>query len=117
MSNSLKMPKEWGVRSEKYANRSDRYCEVDDYGLQRQKAIRYGEDTNHRGSLVRWMKWVVSVWLISVLMITAFSSRLDLPSSVVITLLATTTANVLGLAHIILKGLFGGCFPRKFKDK
>ena len=50
---------------------------------------------------------VDSVWLIAILLILVFSAYLRLNDSVLIMLLGTTTANVLGLALIVLKGLFG----------
>lgn len=48
-----------------------------------------------------------SVWLAAVLCIqTLNGGYLHLNDAVLVTLLATTTANVLGLAFIVLKGLF-----------
>ena len=54
-----------------------------------------------------WVIGVDSVWLIAILLILVFSAYLRLNDSVLIMLLGTTTANVLGLALIVLKGLFG----------
>lgn len=58
--------------------------------------------------LVWWMMWVVSIWLLCVLLIMCLNQVLGLgiKVEVQITLLATTTLNVLGLANIILNGLF-----------
>lgn len=77
--------------------------------IEKQESIRFGEDTKHRKCLVYWMMGVVSIWLISVLLITTFNNPwcLNIDIKVLITLLATTTINVLGLANIILDGLFG----------
>ena len=52
--------------------------------------------------------WIVPAWLGLVLVIVFFCGfkLTELDSSVLITLLATTTVNVLGLAYIVLKGIF-----------
>lgn len=62
------------------------------------------------------MMAVVSIWLIAVLLFTAFNKPwcLFIDNKVLITLLATTTVNVLGLANIILGGLFN---VRRFHEK
>ena len=69
---------------------------------------RFAEDTKHRKGLVSWVKWVVSLWLLGVLITVSFNSVLclNLNNNVLITLLTTTTVNILGLAYIVLKGLF-----------
>lgn len=91
------------------------YAEVadedfDDDDLSRQKTERYTQDTWHRHSLINWMMVVVSVWLIFVLAIVALNvpCHLFIGDSVLTTLLATTTVNILGLPFIILKDLFKG---------
>ena len=54
-----------------------------------------------------WSCIVVSYWLYVVLNIVKYNYSLyKLSDAVVITLLTTTTINVLGLTAIILKGLF-----------
>lgn len=65
-----------------------------------------------RLELVPWMRWIVIAWLIFTgviviadLIVTAILGR-ALSDAVVCALLTTTTANVLGLAVIVLKGLF-----------
>lgn len=75
---------------------------------------RFKQDTKQRKVLVRWMMWVVSIWLAVVLVCTIMGNVwcLKIDKQVLITLLATTTINVLGLANIILKGLFGPKIPR-----
>ncbi len=67
---------------------------------------------NLRLGLVPWMKKIVIAWLIFTgviviadLVVTAIFGK-ALSDSVVCALLTTTTANVLGLAVIVLKGLF-----------
>lgn len=80
----------------------------DNLSMPRQEAIRFKEDTRHRRILIKWMIIVVSSWLFLVLCITATNRVLNLGigNNVLITLLATTTINVLGLSKIILSGLF-----------
>lgn len=82
---------------------------ADALSLESQEVRRFEQDTRHRHTLVRWMMWVVSIWLAIVLMITVFNRVLwlGIDTPVLITLLATTTLNVLGLSRIVLGGLFG----------
>ena len=60
------------------------------------------------------MKWVVSIWigfiLVLLIVIGVFNGLgIELyPKQVLITLLATTTFNVVALSAIIIKGLFPG---------
>lgn len=83
--------------------------DTDKNSIEEQKALRYKQTTKQRNVLANWVMWVVSVWLGLVLLILYLCGFgvTEMPSSVLISLLATTTANVLGLAYIILKGLFG----------
>lgn len=67
---------------------------------------RYKSDTNDRRWLAEWAAFVVSFWLLLVLVMLVNSQRYSLDSNVLITLLATTTVNVLGLMLIVLKGHF-----------
>lgn len=68
---------------------------------------RFEKDTRWRCRLSWWVIAVDSLWLAAVLSILALNGGyLHLNDAVLITLLATTTANVLGLAFIVLKGLF-----------
>lgn len=93
--------------------------DIDSLPLDRQEAIRYGQDTKHRKWLVCWMMGLVSIWLLVVLLITMFNTPwcLYIKDNVLITLLATTTLNVLGLANIILNGLFPGYKKKKHLRK
>ena len=79
---------------------------------------RFKQDTRQRRILVNWMMIVVTAWLFIVLLFTIFGNVwcLKIDNQVLITLLATTTINVLGLANIILKGLFGHKNRQKKKD-
>ena len=76
--------------------------------LKRQEILRYAEDTEHRRKLILWVKFVVSLWLLCVIIVVAFNSIFcfKLNDSVLIALLTTTTVNILGLAFIVLRGLF-----------
>lgn len=69
---------------------------------------RFAKDTTWRCRLSWWVIIVDSVWLIIILAILVFNTRyVKLSDSVLLMLLGTTTVNVLGLAFIVLKGLFG----------
>lgn len=89
--------------------------------LDAQESIRFGQDTRHRGRLVSWMMRVVGAWLVCVIILTAVNKvwHLGISDNVLMTLLATTTINVLGLSKIILNGLFGsrGSEARKFRNR
>lgn len=82
--------------------------DVDDKSLRDQIRVRYSQDTRFRKHLARWVMWIVPVWLALVIIILLFDGLnwITLDSSVLISLLATTTVNVLGLAYIVLKGIF-----------
>jgi hypothetical protein len=91
------------------ANAQSSLGDVDKLDKEDQYSERFRQDTKQRKVLVRWMMWVVSIWLAIVLFCTIVGNILclNMDKQVLITLLATTTINVLGLANIILKGLFG----------
>lgn len=82
---------------------------VDNESLAIQERERYKQDTHQRKFLVQWVVWTNSAWLFLVLVVIFFQGfgLVDLQTSVVNVLLATTTVNVLGLAYIVLEGLFG----------
>lgn len=97
----------------------DKYNEIDDSDLVKQQSYkhaqeRYKQNTEHRRFLVNWVVFTNSSWLIAVIVIIIAHGAIcedgknlfHLPEGVMITLLATTTANVLGLALIVLRGLF-----------
>lgn len=69
---------------------------------------RYGEDTRHRSKLVNWVIVLVSGWMLFVASILFLNKvyELELNTEIIITLLTTTTINILGLPIIVLKGLF-----------
>ncbi|MDI9365050.1 MAG: hypothetical protein QM541_08875 [Flavobacterium sp.] len=71
------------------------------------EAIRYGSDTKDRKWLAIWTAITVSIWLLAVLsMLITNNKFLHLSDSVLISLLGTTTLNVLGLSFIVLRGHF-----------
>ena len=82
---------------------------VDNDSLQKQERERYRQDTRQRKFLVRWVVALTSTWLILVITIIFLQGfrLVSLENSILIALLATTTLNVLGLAYIVLEGLFG----------
>lgn len=69
---------------------------------------RYSDDTKHRKYLVLWVICLSSAWLLAVTVILFLCGGgiFHFDSAVFITLLATTTATVLGLPVVVLKGLF-----------
>lgn len=78
--------------------------------LETQERKRYAQDTTYRKLLAKWVMYVVSIWLGCVLIIVALTgfNIMTYTPTVLVTLLATTTINVLGLAFIVLRGLFLG---------
>jgi len=82
--------------------------DYDKHDIGWQKTRRFAEDTKHRKGLVSWVKFVVTSWLACVLFVVTFNLKLslNLSDTVLVTLLTTTTINILGLAYIVLKGLF-----------
>lgn len=82
---------------------------IDNKSKSQQEKDRYEQDTKHRSILARWVIVITSVWLLCVIVILILDgcSVLDISDVVLNVLLATTTANVLGLPYIVLKGLFG----------
>ncbi len=68
---------------------------------------RYKEDTQHRRTLSTWAGVVVSMWLLCVVLILIGNTRnYRLSDSVLITLLGTTTLNVLALMLVVLNDIF-----------
>lgn len=70
---------------------------------------RYNKNTELRGSLARVFTIVIIFWLLSVILILVGNTlKYKLSDSVLITLLTTTTIQVLGMMVIILWDLFPG---------
>jgi hypothetical protein len=74
---------------------------------------RFQSDTLDRKWLAEWATAAVSLWLFSVLLILINKVHLELSDAVIITLLGTTTLNVLGLTYIVLKGHFRVSFTEQ----
>jgi hypothetical protein len=85
------------------------FNDVDLDSLSEQARERYHQDTKQRKFLAYWVVWATSIWLGVVLVIVVLQgcNVLSLATSVMTALLVTTTFNVLGLAYIVLEGLFG----------
>lgn len=85
-------------------------ADLDIKSLEEQESERFGQDTGHRRTLIIWMIVIISSWLGLVIIVVFLNGplRLGISDTVLATLLATTTANVLGLPSIILRDLFRG---------
>lgn len=82
--------------------------DIDASSLKDQEKIRYKQDTKFRRHLTLWVMIIIPVWLYMVfqLLCKCANGQWHLSDMVLSTLLATTTANILGLANIVLKGMF-----------
>ncbi|TDS14738.1 hypothetical protein [Sphingobacterium paludis] len=100
------------VTSDGKSNEEEKIFEDgDDYeaDTQKERFKRYRNNTKLRTRLAKWAVTVVSVWLIFVAMVLLINNReLCLSDSVLIALLTTTTANILGIMYIVLKDIFNG---------
>ncbi|MDT3367908.1 MAG: hypothetical protein LIR40_04580 [Bacteroidota bacterium] len=72
---------------------------------------RIVENTNARKRLERWAKRVIVVYLFVVFILVVFDSNnihkaIEISDAVMITILSTTTVNIIGLGLIILRGHF-----------
>jgi len=77
--------------------------------IEYQTGMRYNQDTRQRKTMMRWVIILISVWLLVVLVYMGLkgASVFEYETTEIVTLLSTTTANVLVLGYIVLKGLFG----------
>jgi hypothetical protein len=85
--------------------------DIDNLNIKKQGELkweRYRQDTKERRLLSHWVITVVSSWLFLTILILVLNRPLCLKLSptVCCMLLGTTSANILGLAFIVLKGLF-----------
>lgn len=66
------------------------------------------ENTRARRRLERWVTRLVSTYLLIVfaLIVTSYMLKWDLPLGVIITILSTTTVNIVALGYILVRGLF-----------
>lgn len=69
---------------------------------------RYNNDTETRDSLAKKTTRLIIGWLcfVGIVLVLCAIGFFRLSDTVLVTLLATTTVNVLGLAHTVLKGYF-----------
>lgn len=81
---------------------------IDTQNKEEQESERFKQDTHYRKFFSIWVMTVVPVWLFLVMVLLFLSAfgLCGLPVAVMTTLLATTTVNILGLAFIVLRGLF-----------
>ena len=72
-----------------------------------QKELRYKKDTRNKNLLALWTAIIISLWMLALLFV-IFWNRVwhFMSDTVLIALFGTTTATVLGLAAIVLKGYF-----------
>jgi hypothetical protein len=97
--------------SDSFDKQPRRSVDIDRLDVKKQNALkheRYRQDTNERRLLSHWVIWVVSTWLFLTVLMLGLNRLLCLCLSDVVCcmLLGTTTVNILGLAYIVLKGLF-----------
>lgn len=66
------------------------------------------ENTRARRRLERWITRLISIYLLMVfaLIIVSYILKWNLPSGVIITILSTTTVNIVALGYILVRGLF-----------
>lgn len=71
---------------------------------------RYKENTKLRKLIAKWSMIIITIWLFLVISLLYFNDlfSLKISDNVQITLLTTTTFNVLGIIYIVLKDLFNG---------
>jgi hypothetical protein len=91
-------------------NNVSKDTDIDSAGLNMQlrylRNERFRSDTLDRKWLAVWATTVVTLWLIAVILILINKHKFDLSDTVLVTLLGTTTLNILGLSYIVLKGHF-----------
>lgn len=82
--------------------------DVDNSSIKGQEKIRYSQDTKYRKHLTQWVMFIVPIWLAGVFfVICKCASKVWFLSDIALSaLLTTTTANILGLAYIVLRGMF-----------
>ena len=83
----------------------DKFNEKEQLAIKQAEAERrrFEEDTKNRKVLAYWTFGIITGWLIAVVVLLAFNF---LPPTVYVTLLTTTTVNIIGLPAIVLHGYF-----------
>lgn len=81
---------------------------TDTESLEEQKRILYKQDTRARAYLTRWVCSIVTLWLVFAigLTIALYLPFKHIEDNVAMVIFGTMTVNVLGLANIVLRGLF-----------
>lgn len=79
------------------------------------KLERYKQDTSLRSNLAKVFTIIISFWLLSVILILVGNNcnNYNLSDNVLITLMVTSTANVIGMMLIILRNLFPSNEPTR----
>lgn len=97
-----------GIKVENTNEKSPKFDDIDSKSLEDQEKIRYSQDTKFRRHLTLWVMIIIPLWLYMVfqLLCKCANGQWHLSNTVLFTLFATTTANILGLANIVLKGMF-----------
>lgn len=87
---------------------SDTSWDSDVMDLRSQKRDRYRQDTSYRRYFAIWVMVIVPVWLASILVLVYLDGfdKIHINDPVFIAFLTNSTATVLGLAYIVLKGIF-----------
>lgn len=85
------------------------FTDVDKSSIEEQILVRYKMNTEYRKKFSEWVIYIIPIWLGLVLFVFVLHGArlLRFESAEIVALLATTTANVLGLAFIVLRGFFG----------
>ncbi|MFK7002116.1 hypothetical protein V3470_14490 [Flavobacterium oreochromis] len=102
------------IEEASYATKVDQFLETKN-DLQRaqiqklnSELDRYKEDTSLRSNLAKVFTLIISFWLLAVILILVGNNcnHYNLSDNVLITLMVTSTANVIGMMLIILRNLF-----------
>lgn len=108
LEKSLNRIRQYNLKNKPINSEDSLAKEEQDLAFKTSQKKRYDSDTKDRIWLTQWATTVVTIWLIMVLLILSFNTTcIKLNDSVLITLLGTTTLNLLGLTFIVLKGMFG----------
>jgi hypothetical protein len=79
------------------------------YSLETAKVGRFIANTSLRTKMSYWASFTISIWLIIVALILMYNNdKFCLSDSVIITLITTTTINVIGIILICFRDLFNG---------
>lgn len=90
---------------------------IDAMSISGQTRERYKQDTRFRKHFSWWVMSIAPAWLVIVatLVYLCASGLFYLSDAAIVALLTTTTANVLGLAYIVLHGIFDNTSVSAYK--